>query len=303
LALPDSFAELNQRYGIAGTAAVVEGNGGLAKVVISTPHCSGEMYLHGGHMTSWIPSGEREVLYLSPNSLFQDGKAIRGGVPVCFPWFGDKVDDPIAPAHGFVRTKSWQLEGIESSEDEVVVNIATESDEATRNQWPHDFRLVCRATVGGQLKVELVVTNTGPTAFSFEEALHAYFLVGGAGAVAIGGLDATRYIDKVDHRREKMQSGELRIAGETDRVYLDTQHEIEVRDSTWQRLIVLHKQDSRTTVTWNPWVEKSSGMGDLGAGEWKNFVCVETSNVVPYAVQLDPGESHTMTVVIEVVQL
>jgi glucose-6-phosphate 1-epimerase len=290
-------AALAQQFAIPGKAEVVTGNGGLAKVVISTPEGSGEMYLHGGHVTSWKPKDAGEVLYLSPNSLFQDGRAIRGGIPVCFPWFGDKSDDPAAPAHGFVRTKGWQLDAVEQAGNNVVVSMSTQSDESTRKWWPFDFRLVCRATFGDQLKLELIVTNTGSCVFAFEEALHAYFAVKDAESAFVRGLDATRYVDKTDHRIEKIQTGDVRFSAETDRIYLDTTRELQLLDPAGERSIRAEKQNSRTTVVWNPWSEESIALKDLGAGEWKTFVCIETTNVAPFAVELGPGSSHTMTLI------
>ncbi len=294
------IATLAKRFGIPGKADIVAGNGGLAKVVVTTPEAAGEMYLHGGHVTSWKPKDASEVLYLSPNSLFQDGRAIRGGVPVCFPWFGDKADDPAAPAHGFVRTKEWQLESIEAAGQDVVVSMSTQSDDDTRKWWPFDFRLVCRATFGCELKLELIVTNTGSSEFTFEEALHAYFAVESAESAFVRGLNATRYIDKTDKRIEKMQTDDVRFSAETDRVYLDTTSELQLFDPSDERSIRVQKQNSRTTVVWNPWSEKSVALKDLGAEQWKSFVCIEASNVAPLALQLKPGDSHSMAAVISV---
>ena len=128
----EAIANLDKTFGIAGAARVVPGNGGLTRVVASAPAATGEMYLHGGHVTSWRPNGAGEVLYLSPSSLWAEGHAIRGGVPVSFPWFADKTDDHTAPAHGFVRTKAWQLESIEMAGTNVTVSMSTESGEDTR---------------------------------------------------------------------------------------------------------------------------------------------------------------------------
>ena len=277
---------------------MVAGNGGLAKVVVSTPNATGEMYLHGGHVTSWIPKGATEVIYVSPNSFWKDGRAIRGGVPICFPWFGDKADNPAAPAHGFVRTKSWELESIARQGDSVVVSMHTSSDDASRGWWPYEFELGCRANFGSQLKLELIVSNTGMSPFSFEEALHGYFRVGDAETAAIDGLDGTDFIDKADHRTRKTHHGELRFSGETDSVFLNTEHQLELIDPALRRNIHLQKQNSRTTVVWNPWAEKSAAMGDLGESEWRNFVCAETSNVGAYAVELAPAQQHGMNVTV-----
>ena len=294
-----SVAALKERFGIPGVAEILTGNGGLAKVVVSAPEATGEMYLHGAQVTSWISSGRNEALYVSPNSIWQDGRAIRGGVPICFPWFGDKQGDPSAPAHGFVRTKSWELEGIESRGEGIEVTMSTTSDDVTRKWWPFDFRLICRGTFARGLQIDLIVTNSGSSAFWFEEALHAYFAVGDAESALVHGLDATRYIDKTDNRVQKLQSGDIYITAETDRVYLDTTGPVELVDLATSRRIHIWKQSSQTTVVWNPWMEKSIALKDLGPEQWKEFVCIETANVAPLALKLGPGETHTMVVKVQ----
>jgi glucose-6-phosphate 1-epimerase len=294
LSSSSEFADLDRRFGIPAIASVVAGHGGLPKVVVSSPVAAGEMYLHGGHVTSWTPKGRSDVLYCSPNTIWQDGRAIRGGVPVCFPWFGDNANDPSAPTHGFVRTKPWQLDSIDVFGDEVTVSMSTHSADDTLSWWPFDFRLVNRATFGTRLKLELTVVNTGASPFTYEEALHAYFRVGDPQAAIIRGLDHVRYIDRVNHLVEKTQSGDVRLSSETDRIYLNTSHPIDIDDSVLDRRLTIQKENSLTTVVWNPWADKSAKIADLGAGEWKNFVCVEASNVGAFAVHLAPGQSHTM---------
>ena len=289
-----SVAELDRQFGIAGVAQVLEGNGGLAAVRINTPAARGEMYLHGAHVTSWKPGEAQDALFLSPHSEWQDGRAIRGGVPVCFPWFGDKADDPHAPAHGFVRTKEWQLESITHNDLAVTVTMFTESGEDTRKWWPADFRLVHRATFGSALTLELIMTNTGSAPLRFEEALHAYFNVGDVRQARVSGLDGIHYLDKTDEFREKTQSGDIVITSETDRVYLDTEHSLELDDPVLQRGITIVKKNSRTAVVWNPWLEKARALPDLGGDEWTRMLCIETSNVGIFAIDPAPGQQHTM---------
>ena len=172
--------------------------------------------------------------------------------------------------------------------------MSIQSDEDMRKWWPFDFRLVCRASFGLQLRVELVVTNSSSSSFSFEEALHAYFAVGNGETAFVRGLDATRFLDKTDNRIEKTQSGDVHFSSETDRVYLDTTRELQLFDPAAERGLTVLKENSHTTVVWNPWSENAAALKDLGAGEWKNFVCIETTNVAPFAVELAPGQSHTM---------
>ena len=256
--------ELDRRYGIPGVAEVVAGNGGLPKVRIASAVTVGEIYLHGAHVTSWRPDGAAEVLFVSSRSTWKEGKAIRGGVPICFPWFGDKLDDPNAPAHGFARTRSWQLNAIERSADAVRVSMSTSSDETTKQWWPADFRLVYRAAFGSDLMLELELHNTGVAPLRFEEALHSYLNVGDVRTSRVRGLDAVHYLDKTDEYRQKLQQGDVHITSETDRVYLDTQTAVELLDPVLRRSMHITKENSRTTVIWNPWADKARVMSDLG---------------------------------------
>lgn len=288
---------------IAGVAEIVEGNGGLPKVHITTPEVSGDIYLHGAHVTSWKPSGTEEALFLSSQSQWEHGRAIRGGVPICFPWFGGKSDDPTAPAHGFVRTKEWRLESISQTGRTVTVSMFTESDESTRKSWPGDFRLVYRAAFGPELGLELQMCNTGRTTLRFEEALHAYHRVRNIQEARLRGLDGIQYLDKTDSNRKKMQYGEIAITGETDRIYLDTAGAIELTDPVINRATHVLKENSRTTVVWNPWIHKAQALSDLRDDEWKQMICIESSNVSDFAVDLAPGQQHTMKALVRVTNL
>lgn len=297
---PAGSNQHNERFAIPGVAEVEKGKGGLRKVRVTAPAASGEMYLHGAHVTSWKPAGQQEVLFVSPHSLWADGHAIRGGVPICFPWFGDKADDPHAPAHGFVRAKEWQLQSIEQSGDAVTVSMFTASDENTKRWWPADFRLLYRATFARELTLELVMTNAGSSPLHFEEALHAYHRVEDVTKGAISGLDGVHYLDKTDSFREKTQTGDIEITAETDRVYLNTEHAIDILDPVLQRRIHIEKQTSQTTVVWNPWIEKAQALSDLGGDQWKKMLCVETSNVGNFAVELAPSQQHIMKATISI---
>jgi glucose-6-phosphate 1-epimerase len=291
--------ELNRRYAIPGAAQITVGNNGLLRVSITTPASTGEIYLHGAHLTSWRPAGGEEVIFLSQRSQFEPGKAIRGGIPVCFPWFRNKVDDPKAPSHGFVRTKDWKLDEIEMRGDGVMVSLSTSSDEGTKVWWPHDFHLLHRLILGTALTQELVVSNTGTTPLRFEEALHTYYRVGGAEAIRISGLDGVAYLDNTDANREKRQVGDIVFTAQTDRAYMDTTHAVEIADPILRRRLRLTKQNSRTTVVWNPWSTGAQSLADLG-DEWRAMACVEASNMRAFGIDLAPGQQHTMKTVIQV---
>jgi glucose-6-phosphate 1-epimerase len=293
-----SIPDLNRRFGIPGIAEVVAGNGELPKIRITSVAAVGEIYLHGAHVTSWQPIGADEVFFVSSQSRWEDGRAIRGGVPICFPWFGDKADDPKAPAHGFVRTKSWQLDSIVDTGAAVAVTLSTASDESTKQWWPADFLLKFSASFGAELVLELMLTNTGLSAARFEEALHSYHNVGDVRAARVPGLDEVHFLDKTDEYREKVQQGDVVISAETDRVYLDTQTPVALLDSVLHRRIAVEKENSLTTVIWNPWTEKAKKMSDLALNEWTRMLCIETSNVLGYAVEVGPGQQHRMKAII-----
>lgn len=298
--MEDVISELDRRFALPGIAQVLEGNCGMPKVRIARPDVVGEIYLHGAHVTSWKPAGREEVLFLSTQSRWEHSRAIRGGVPICFPWFGGKPDDSRAPAHGFVRTTAWCLESIAQTGDAVTVSMFTECNEDTKLWWPANFRLVYRATFGSELSLELAVANTGIIPLCFEEALHAYYRVGDVKKMRVRGLDGVHYLDKTDSNRLKMQQGEIAIISETDRVYLDTVDAIELIDPVLGRRTWVMKENSRTTVVWNPWVQKAHALSDFADDEWMHMICVETSNVSDCAVELAPGQEHTMKTIVRV---
>jgi glucose-6-phosphate 1-epimerase len=303
MAATKAIAELNRQFGIPGVVEVVEGNGGLAKVRVNHPTAAGEMYLHGAHVTSWKPAGTEEVLFVSRRSRWEDSRAIRGGVPICFPWFGAKGDDANAPAHGFVRTKPWSLESIMQKGNTVTVSMFTESDAKTKQWWAADFRLTHRATFGAELALELTLTNRGSSALRCEEALHTYHRLGSIERARVRGLETVRYLDKTDGNGEKTQQGEIAITAETDRVYLDTEGAVELEDPVLQRRTRVAKGNSRTTVVWNPWNEKTQTISDMEPDEWRQMICIETSNVCGCAIELGAGQQHSMKAIVGIADL
>jgi glucose-6-phosphate 1-epimerase len=286
---------LEERFGVRGALRFERGNGGLTRAVATIAGATAHVYLHGAHVTHFQPGAGPPVLFTSPRSVFAEGRAIRGGIPVIFPWFGPNPDDPRAPDHGFARTLPWAVDSVEAGKASVVIVLALEPTDATRAAWPHDFRLRYRVSVGAVLDVALTVENRSSESFVFQEALHAYLFVGDAEEAAVHGLESTTYIDKADDMARKVQGREaVRIKGLTDRVYLDTTSACLVEDPVLGRRLRLDKSGSRTTVVWNPGAEKARGMPDLGAEAWRSMLCVETANAADNAVRLDPGHHHEM---------
>lgn len=270
-----------------------EGRGGLKRVVISTEHADAEIYLQGAHVTHWQPKGQRPVLFMSPNSLFESGKAIRGGVPIVFPWFGPRSDGKPGPAHGFARTTEWDVEYTKQHEDgRVEIALVLGSSETS---------LAYRVTVGQELHMELEARNNGSEAFTFEEALHTYFAISDIRRVAVAGLRDTEYLDKTDSfLRKRVETVLLLFKGEKDQVHINTQSTCTILDPAWKRRIEIEKSGSNSTVVWNPWIKKAGAMPDLGLYEWNGMVCVESGNIGENAVTLAPGESHKMAVTIRI---
>jgi glucose-6-phosphate 1-epimerase len=299
---PSELSALNDRFAIPGIAQIVAGNGGLAKLRITTSAAAAEIYLHGGQVTSWRPAGAEEVLFVSRQSRWEDGRAIRGGIPICFPWFRGKADNPQAPAHGVVRTKAWQLDALTEDRGSVTVTLSTTSDETSRRWWPHEFHIAHRVTVSADLRLELIVSNNSSLEdaepMRFEQALHTYHAVADAASVRVSGLDEVAYLDNVDANREKMQHGDVIYCQPTDSAYLDTVNTVELIDPGLRRRIRTAKHNSLTTVVWNPWKEGAAALADLADTEWQQMACVEASNIMDYAVTLAPGKQHTMAAIL-----
>jgi glucose-6-phosphate 1-epimerase len=292
---------LNRRFGVTGVVEIVAGSGGLPMVRIGSGAAAAEISLYGAQVLRWKPTGADEVLYLSERSRFEQGDAIRGGIPICFPWFRNKADDPRAPKHGFVRTREWRLDSLRADENGTVTLVCvTGSDEGTRAWWPHQFLLAYRIVVGRKLRLELSVVNRGSSPMQFEEALHTYFHVGDVERTRVRGVDGATYLDNMDNDRAKRQEGELVIAGPTDNAYLDTESAVEAVDAALGRRLRTEKSHSASTVVWNPWREGAAGLADMNPEDWRTMVCVEASNVLGCAVTLGPGEEHTLSATLSV---
>ncbi len=297
-----SARELGERFGIERVLEFEGMPGGLVRAIVSTPAAEAEVYLHGAHVTQWTPRGQRPVLFLSQRSEFVPGKAIRGGVPVIFPWFGPRGDGLPGPSHGFARTSEWTLEEASAAgTGDLTLVFALRPNVVSREYGYDAFHLRYRVTVGLQLALELAVTHEGDGSFHFEEALHSYFAVGDIAQVAVTGLAGTEYFDKADGGRRKRQQGEpLRFAGETDQLHLNTEAACIINDAAWRRQIIVEKSGSRSTVVWNPWDEKTRGLKDMEPDGWRGMVCVESGNAAENAITLAGGGTHVMRTVIRI---
>ncbi|HYN67456.1 MAG TPA: D-hexose-6-phosphate mutarotase [Ornithinibacter sp.] len=257
-----------------------------------------EVHDQGAQVTRWAPAGADPVLYVSTDLRLAPGRSIRAGVPVCWPWFGPGRAAGMEPLHGFVRTSTWQLVEEDRGDHEASVTYRITSDEATSPHWPHRYAAELRATFGRALEVSLTTTNTGDHPFDYEEALHAYLVVGDVHAARIEGLAGKSFFDKVIGT-ERVQQGDLVFEGETDAVFR-TSDPVTLHDPALGRRLVVTTEGARNIVVWNPWAAKAKEVPDIGDDDWERFVCIEGANAFENAVVLAPGESHTTTYRLEV---
>lgn len=269
---------------------------GLPAVRVTAPHASGLVYLQGAHVAEWQPTGQAPVIWMSPNAVYAPGKALRGGVPICFPWFGANAEHPQYPAHGFARTREFEYRGARESSDHVELDFVLDSDEQTKTLFPFSFSARLRVSFGATLELEFSVTNTDSQPFGFEEALHSYFAVADVREASVSGLHGARYTDKVrDLAVFTEEAGALHFSGETDRVY-ESAATCSIADPKGNRSLVITKRNSEATVVWNPWAERAAQMADLGASSWTSLLCVESANVGKSRVRLEAGAMHALSV-------
>lgn len=292
---------LNQHFSIANHVQFIEGPGGLTVAAVANGEATASIALQGAHVMTFQPQGQEPVIWLSKFAKFAAGKSIRGGAPICWPWFGSHATDASLPGHGFARTVMWQvLETRATSAGETVLRFGLTDNETTRAQWPHASSAELTVTVGATLRIELATRNDSPTAFDLGEALHTYFHISDVAKMRITGLDGCAFLDKVDGFSRKQQQGAISIASEVDRVYLDVPGDCLIEDSGLGRRIRIASENARSVVVWNPWTEKADKMGDFGPDGHKGMVCLETANALENIVSVAPGETHRMAAIYSV---
>ncbi|MEW5787245.1 MAG: D-hexose-6-phosphate mutarotase [Pseudomonadota bacterium] len=293
-----TLADLNTRFALADQLKFIEGPGGLVFAEIDNALGTAYLCLQGAHVTTFRPKDQAEpVVWLSDYAKFAPGKSIRGGVPVCWPWFGPHATESGYPAHGFARTTLWDVVASQALPGgETQITLAIGETEQSKAQWPHATRLELTVTVGASLTLDLATHNLGSTPVTVGEALHTYFQIGDIADIEITGLEGSAFVDKVDGGNRHVQAGAIRCAGEVDRVYLDTEATCEIVDRRLRRRIVVAKSGSRSTVVWTPWTEKADKMGDFGPDGWRRMVCVESANALENVVSVAPGQVHRLAV-------
>lgn len=316
-----SVAGLNHAFGIAGALAFEERPEGLIEARLASAGGYATVCLQGGHVIDWQCRGQTQpVLWLSRAAKFAPGKSIRGGIPVCWPWFGAygaatpplqnapqggdaALASPRAgaadfPAHGFARTAAWQVADSSVDGDGTVwLRLTLGPESMPEAMWPHATSLELKVSLGATLKLDLSTRNLAPRALVLGEALHTYFNISDIGNVAVQGLHGVDYWDTVGTVEKKVQEGAIAFSAETDRVYIHSPHACSIDDPGYARRIHISKSGSLSTVVWNPWTAKAERMGDLGQPDgWRQMLCVESANAWDNKLVLAPGERHTLSV-------
>jgi glucose-6-phosphate 1-epimerase len=266
---------------------------GFPVLVIKTEDATAHVSLYGAQVLKWVPEGLEPVLYLSPKANFEKGKAIRGGIPICWPWFGAHPEDSTLPNHGFARTTLWKLLSCEPKDKEIVVKMQLPCTAETKKMFPQDFELTATISIGAKISVGIKTRNLGEKSFQISSALHSYLAVGDIARAQIEGLLEASYLDRVGEHTPREQKEPLKITEEVDRIYKSMASHL-IRDLDNNRSIFVDKLGSRSTVVWNPWKERCKEIQDLPDRDYTEFVCVETSNAWTDRPTIRPNMSHTL---------
>ncbi len=292
-----SVSELNQHYGIPGKVGFLRDDHGFIQIVVTTSLALARLALQGAQLLHWEPVGQEPVIWLSDEARYVVGKSVRGGAPVCWPWFGPHAVHVDYPAHGFARTTLWEPVACDVLPDGAVrLELRLPRQAVQSEAWPYDTTLSIVAIIGATLEMDLVTQNHGVHPVTVGQALHTYFRVGDVRRVAIHGLEGCPYLDKVRQGERHIQEGPIGFSEETDRIYLDSLREVVIDDPVMQRRIRVTKQGSASTVVWNPWVDKAAKMGDLGAEGYLRMVCVENANAADDVLILPAQGTHHLCV-------
>lgn len=291
--------ELEEKFSIEGEVGFAELEEDMAFITISNKFSDVDVCLYGAQVTNFTPHKTMGILWMSPESNFEEGKPIRGGIPVCFPWFGPHKSDPAKPQHGFARLMYWNvLETASLTNGETKVVLQLSSSVETKKYWDHDFCADITIIAGKTLTVNLKVTNTSEVPFDYTCALHTYFYVSSVEEISIGGLQNTKYYNQLDGGEYYQESELLEIKNAETRHYLNTENYCVITDPLFGRKIKAAKTGSKVTTIWNPGEETCVKIDDIPDDGYHSFVCIEAVNAFNNIISLEPGKSHLSSAII-----
>jgi glucose-6-phosphate 1-epimerase len=292
---------LNNEFSIPSHVRFVKGNGGLDVVELQNSSASVRVVLMGAHVLSYKPANSEDVLWFSEKSAFAPGKPIRGGIPICFPWFGAHSADQQKPTHGFARLKPWTVLKTKAEESDCVeCTLSLCNNEETFQQWPYAFECILSIDLNTELKLSLSIRNNSSETMTITAGFHPYFNIGDIHNVEVKGLEETEYIDRVDGAQGKIQKGSVKITSETNNLYGNTAAVCEIIDCVLRRSIIVKKENSNATVVWNPWAEKCAAIPDMNKDDYLTMVCVETVKAGEDVIIISPGKTFTFSTILSV---
>ncbi|QYK00025.1 D-hexose-6-phosphate mutarotase [Shewanella psychrotolerans] len=263
---------------------------GLDYVDVDTELCKARIFMQGAQIESFQPKGKPPLLWVSSADDYQPGSGIRGGIPVCWPWFGMN-ENPQWPQHGFARIRLWQLDAVQMQDQAVELKFSLTVDDADKQYWPYQSRVELIFNLSDSLSVKLVNTNLGETPFSLTQALHTYFPIEDIHQLKASGFSGANYIE-FGEGPYTQDGDEVCFDRETDRVYsqLEDCQLLHTPNGT----IEVHRENSHSAILWNPWIDKSKRLSRFNDKDYLTMVCLEAANVLDDKVTLAPGESHTL---------
>lgn len=267
---------------------------GFRYLSIKNRNATAKIALQGAHLFHFQRHDDSPLLYVSDKSKFENGKAIRGGIPICWPWFGKHKTDNTRPQHGFARTTLWEcIETREEDDYSTVITLRLPNiDDENAALWPYKTELTLRITISDCLQLDLMTRNCDTQPFTISSALHSYFSVSAIKKISVKGLDDTPFLDTLTMKRD-LQEGDILVHQETDSVYQDVSYPIELHDAN--RIIKIDATGSHSAILWNPWIEKSQRMADMEDGGYRKMFCIETANAFEDEQTLAPGAIHTLS--------
>ncbi|MBA4141856.1 MAG: D-hexose-6-phosphate mutarotase [Nitrosospira sp.] len=291
-----NIERLNTEFGITDHVKFIQGTAGLPFIKVDNERASAVISVYAGQVLSFQPANElHNLMFLSETAYYEAGKGIKGGTPICWPWFGPDPERRGRSAHGFVRTRFWSVKSTRVAADgDCRITLGLTDTPETRAIWPRLFDLSLEITVGESLHLELVTRNPAAQPFTITQALHTYFKVGHIDQVTILGLEGLEYVDKADNGLVKQQTERVIFDREVDRIYRNVKERLVIDDAAFGRRVLITSEGSKTVVVWNPWAKISSEMGDLEDDDYERFVCVETANADHDVVEIRTGEEHRL---------
>ena len=271
---------------------------GLEIVSVNNNYASAKITTNGAHICEYIPVGEKNLLWVSKKAFFAPGKPIRGGVPVCWPWFGASLIEG-RPGHGFVRVEEWQISEIAelaSGATKLVFTLDSDMKQFPMAEFPFTVNMIF--TIGKQLEMTLVMVNKGKEPVKIGAALHTYFAISDINKIVVTGLDKCHFFDHKTGAAKfegNIQEGDIKIDSEIDNVYFPASGATEIVDPGWGRIVTIEKSGSDSTGVWNPWVEKATTMADYSPEEYTPMICVESANAKCDPRILLPGVPHQIS--------